>query len=205
MSAGTVYVIQAGAYFKIGRTTDLTQRMDGLRTGSPAPLTVIYRLDTRDSEGFERWLHRRFAEVRVQGEWYRLTDEQLAETCAIQVWPRRRLTEPEQLPLRFRMSSRPAVRLKVPSPVPVATGSMTLRQLLRQRGITRSGELAQRVGISRQQAYLLWQGKRLPSRDMIHRLSEATGIAPEVLFLADRPAPQPQPRGRPRKRRQREP
>jgi transcriptional regulator with XRE-family HTH domain len=81
------------------------------------------------------------------------------------------------------------------------TRGMTLRQLLRQRGITRSSELAKRVGISRQQAHLLWQGKRMPSREMIYRLSEATGLAPEVLFLAERPMPAPQPRGRPRTRR----
>jgi transcriptional regulator with XRE-family HTH domain len=78
---------------------------------------------------------------------------------------------------------------------------MTLRQLLRQHGITRSSELGHRLGISRQQAYLLWQGKRRLSRAMIYRISEATGIGPAELFLAELPMPQPQPRGRPRKRR----
>src|SRR5919108_4187203 len=81
------------------------------------------------------------------------------------------------------------------------TGVMTLRQLLRQHGITRSSELAKRVGISRQHAYLLWQGRQGLSRQMIYRLSEATGIAPAKLFLAERPMPRPQPRGRPRTRR----
>jgi hypothetical protein len=65
MGEGTVYVIQAGAYYKIGRTRNLTQRLEGLRTGSPAPLAVVYRLDTPESDGFERWLHRQFAAVRV--------------------------------------------------------------------------------------------------------------------------------------------
>jgi transcriptional regulator with XRE-family HTH domain len=76
---------------------------------------------------------------------------------------------------------------------------MTLRQLLRQHGITRSSELAKRVGISRQSAYMLWQGKRALSRDMAYRLSEATGISPAELFFAERPLPRPQPKGRPRK------
>jgi len=78
------------------------------------------------------------------------------------------------------------------------TERMTLRQLLRQHGITQSSELAKRVGISRQQAYQLWQGKRALSRQMIYRVSEATGIAPADLFLAERPMPRPQPKGRPR-------
>jgi hypothetical protein len=77
MTPGTVYVIQAGAYFKIGRTGNLARRLEGLRTGSPAPLAVVYRLETPESDGFERWLHRRFAEARVQGEWYQLTAEHL--------------------------------------------------------------------------------------------------------------------------------
>jgi transcriptional regulator with XRE-family HTH domain len=77
---------------------------------------------------------------------------------------------------------------------------MTLRQLLRQHGITRSSELAKRVGISRQHAYLLWQGRQGLSRQMIYRISEATDIAPADLFLAERPMPMPQLKGRPPKR-----
>jgi transcriptional regulator with XRE-family HTH domain len=81
------------------------------------------------------------------------------------------------------------------------TTAMTLRELLRQHGITRSSELANRVGISRQSAYMLWQGKRALSRQMIYRISEATGISPAALFFAERPLPRPQLRGRPPKRR----
>jgi hypothetical protein len=86
-------------------------------------------------------------------------------------------------------------------PMVMYTKGMTFRQLLRQHGITRSSELAKRVGISRQQAYQLWQGKRALSRAMIYRVSEATGIAPADLFLAERPMPRPQLKGRPPKRR----
>jgi transcriptional regulator with XRE-family HTH domain len=78
---------------------------------------------------------------------------------------------------------------------------MTLRELFRQHGITRPSELAHRLGISRQHAHLFWQGKRLPSRQMIARMHEKTGIPEADLFLAARPMPQPQPRGRPRKHR----
>jgi transcriptional regulator with XRE-family HTH domain len=81
------------------------------------------------------------------------------------------------------------------------TKAMTLRQLLRQHGIRQSSELATRVGISRQSAHMLWQGKQGLSRQMIYRISEATGIAPAALFLAERPLPRPQRKGRPPKRR----
>jgi hypothetical protein len=39
------------------------------------------------------------------------------------------------------------------------------------------------------------------SRTYPYRVSEATGIAPAALFLAERPMPRPQPKGRPRTRR----
>ena len=81
------------------------------------------------------------------------------------------------------------------------TSAMTLRQLLRQHGITSSSELAKALGISRQHAHFFWQGKRRLSRAMIYRISEATGIAPAELFLAELPMPQPQKLGRPRKSR----
>lgn len=77
-----------------------------------------------------------------------------------------------------------------------------MRELFRQHGITRSSELAHRLGISRQHAHLFWQGKRALSRQMIYRISEATGIAPADLFLAEPSPSQPQPRGRPRKPRE---
>jgi hypothetical protein len=129
MGEGTVYVIQAGAYFKIGRTRNLTQRLVGLRTGSPAPLTVIYQLETPESDGLERWLHRRFAEARLQSEWYQLTPEQLAAIQVIQLWPPpSSLTEAEQLSL-------------------LTLTRMTLQTLLRQHGITKIKELRERTGL----------------------------------------------------------
>lgn len=82
------------------------------------------------------------------------------------------------------------------------TRVMTLRQLLRQKGITQSKDLAKLVGISRQHAYLLWQGRQGISRAMAYRISEATGLSPAELFYAERPMPMPQLKGRPRKRRE---
>jgi transcriptional regulator with XRE-family HTH domain len=79
---------------------------------------------------------------------------------------------------------------------------MTLRELFRHHGITSAAQLAHRLGISRQHAYLFWQGKRLPNRRMVARMHEATGIPEVDLFLAARPTPMPQRRGRPRKQRE---
>jgi hypothetical protein len=78
MTPGTVYVIQSGKHYKIGRTTNLTHRLGGLRTGSPVPVKLIYQLVTPDSDGLERALHQQFAHLRAQVEWFRLTKAELA-------------------------------------------------------------------------------------------------------------------------------
>jgi Meiotically up-regulated gene 113 len=89
MSAGTVYVIQAGAYFKIGRTRDLVHRLSSIQADSPRVVKLIYQLETADSAGLERFLHQEYAPMRARGgrEWYALTRAALEAIRAIQCWP----------------------------------------------------------------------------------------------------------------------
>jgi len=69
-----VYVIGFGSYVKIGITTDLNLRLAGLQ--APEPLQEYALLNGWLKE--ERSLHARFAEYRLQGEWFRHEGE-LAE------------------------------------------------------------------------------------------------------------------------------
>lgn len=65
-----VYVVGFGPYVKIGRTKDnLPKRLSALATGCPEPLKVYGAIDAPAS--FEADLHRRFAHLRLQGEWFR--------------------------------------------------------------------------------------------------------------------------------------
>jgi hypothetical protein len=41
MSAGTVYIIQCGEYYKIGRTGNLLQRVNDLQLSNPLPLATF--------------------------------------------------------------------------------------------------------------------------------------------------------------------
>jgi len=61
-----VYVIGFGPYVKIGVTTNLDGRMSQLQT--PEPVCLYALLDGWLRE--ERELHKRFAEHRLQGEWF---------------------------------------------------------------------------------------------------------------------------------------
>lgn len=54
---------------KIGRTTDLTQRIKDLCTALPFQPVLLASFNGRPSD--EPDLHKRFADLRLQGEWFR--------------------------------------------------------------------------------------------------------------------------------------
>lgn len=72
-----VYFLRAGddGPVKIGHTRDIKRRLPLLRTGCPAPISVI-----REIAGglrTEMWLHRRFSSAHRFGEWFDYVPEML--------------------------------------------------------------------------------------------------------------------------------
>ncbi len=67
------YFIQGGGFLKIGIAKNPRQRLRELQTGCPYALELIaaFRGDTET----EKLLHRRFAHLHSQGEWFRATRE----------------------------------------------------------------------------------------------------------------------------------
>jgi hypothetical protein len=66
-----IYVIESDGHVKIGRTTDVQQRLRALQTASAHALTL--RAAVREQPPLvERTIHQRFAHLRVGGEWFRL-------------------------------------------------------------------------------------------------------------------------------------
>jgi plasmid maintenance system antidote protein VapI len=73
--------------------------------------------------------------------------------------------------------------------------SMLLRELLQTYGITSIAALRERLGLTKQYAWLLWHGKIGLSAEMIERLHQELGLAYETLHQVKRERP-PQRRGR---------
>ena len=69
-------------------------------------------------------------------------------------------------------------------------GAMFLRDLLQAKGVSVSAELGKRLGISRQHAWLLWNGKTLPSLEMLRRLRDTFQLNPEDLAELERETPE---------------
>ena len=80
---GYVYVVQCGEFYKIGRTTNLERRIPQLTVQLPYPLKLVCFIQTPNSASEERRLHELYADKRLNGEWFALTDEQVKEIKAM--------------------------------------------------------------------------------------------------------------------------
>lgn len=74
---GTVYFIQSGAgAIKIGTAKNVARRIATLRLANPEPLTLLHTMP--GGVTLEHRLHRKFAALRIRGEWFRAEDPLLS-------------------------------------------------------------------------------------------------------------------------------
>jgi hypothetical protein len=74
---GEVYLFKHGKYFKIGKTNNTVRRGAELRIQLPEELVLIHSIKTDDPSGIENYWHRRFANRRMNGEWFNLSTSDL--------------------------------------------------------------------------------------------------------------------------------
>lgn len=80
-----IYIITDGHSFKIGFTAGkLLDRLKSLQTGNPRPLSLVTSFpgDRQD----EAALHLRFSHLRLAGEWFAMTPEDLAGLRSFSEW-----------------------------------------------------------------------------------------------------------------------
>lgn len=72
-SASLVYFIQSGdtGPIKIGRTQNLTQRMQVLQTASAEPLHLLAAVP--GGVKYEKWFHEKLRPYHIRGEWFHNT------------------------------------------------------------------------------------------------------------------------------------
>ena len=65
----SVYFVRGGDFVKIGTALNVTKRLGELKVGSPFKLTLL--LTVPGGGSVEKAFHRRFADLRVRGEWFK--------------------------------------------------------------------------------------------------------------------------------------
>ena len=75
--SGYVYIIRHGTRneYKIGRTYNPIRREGEIRLELPEKVQPIHYIKTDDPVGIENYWHSRFANKRIEGEWFLLTAE----------------------------------------------------------------------------------------------------------------------------------
>jgi len=75
---GSVYLIKSGAYYKIGQTKMIEQGAAEPATWLPSKTTLLHTIRTDDPPGIEAYWHNRFKEKRANGEWFKLSPDDIA-------------------------------------------------------------------------------------------------------------------------------
>ena len=72
-----IYVIRCGQsnYYKIGRTSNLSHRLDNLMCGNPYPIILCKFITSNHNGLLEKGLHKILKDYRHQGEWFELSDK----------------------------------------------------------------------------------------------------------------------------------
>jgi len=85
MTTSCVYIVECQGFYKIGKTTNLKQRLSDIQMANPFHLDVVHTIFTGDYDKVEAGLHKIYSQQNVSGEWFSLGPQDLYELKAMTV------------------------------------------------------------------------------------------------------------------------
>lgn len=81
---GYIYLLEEpiNHWYKIGMSRDTNKRIKGLRL--PFKVTMLHSFPSDDVAQVEQYLHEKFADKRLHGEWFALTPEDVNWLCSVE-------------------------------------------------------------------------------------------------------------------------
>lgn len=78
-SVGYLYAFGCEGHIKLGKSQNPERRLEQLSTAAPQPITklLIRRVPACSLAYTEAWLHQRFADYRVHGEWFSVSEQEV--------------------------------------------------------------------------------------------------------------------------------
>lgn len=76
---GVVYLLRAGPFFKIGKSTVFEKRLGQIKLQLPHAVEVVHVIQAAHPSQAEAQWHGRFAARRLNGEWFELSEAEVAE------------------------------------------------------------------------------------------------------------------------------
>lgn len=130
---GSVYFISDGEYIKIGSSERVGRRFKSLQSGNPKKLELLGAVSAKLFS--EYGLHRRFADIRVHGEWFKHTPELMAFIEEAIQTPE---PEPDDLPSMIEAFTRwhKVNKGKLPAPFAAYAGHIAFWTIMLKNGAT---------------------------------------------------------------------
>jgi hypothetical protein len=75
---GFVYLIKSGRFYKVGKSNSAGRREYELSIQLPERVETVHVIRTDDPSGIEEYWHKRFADKRLNGEWFNLDAADIA-------------------------------------------------------------------------------------------------------------------------------
>lgn len=81
---GVVYMLKADKYYKIGKANDFKRRLREIKLSLPFDVEEVHTIEAFHPYQAEQHWHKRFADKRRPGEWFVLSEEDVAEFKRVQ-------------------------------------------------------------------------------------------------------------------------